>query len=205
MLAFGRNFALGSDDRVKEAVTRLDKLTKSEDKLVGAETLTEAKRTGRTVDGVAATVVSTNLTIQEHGSVLRNVDRNVNEMLQFAQSMSGIRAEINEEASNKLQAKVQLLLQPSVLAQDLYDAINKKRVEGTGNWIREEWHFQSWVQKIKPVLWISGIPGAGKSFLSASIISMLREEYPQGVPEHYPCIRRLLLLQRHQPGHQVIS
>lgn len=38
--AFGRNFTLGSDDRVKEAVDRLDKLTKSEDKLVGAETLT---------------------------------------------------------------------------------------------------------------------------------------------------------------------
>jgi hypothetical protein len=195
--AFGRNFNLGSDDRVKEAVDRLDKLTKSEDKLVGAETLTESKRTGRTVDVVAATVASTNLTIQEHGSVLRNVDRNVNEMLQFAQSMSGIRAEINEETVNKLQAKLKLLLQPSVLAQDLYDAMNKKRVVGSGDWIREEWNFQAWMQKIKPVLWISGIPGAGKSFLAASIIVSIERRISSGCSEHYSCFRRLFFLQRY--------
>jgi hypothetical protein len=37
------------------------------------------------------------------------------------------------------------------------------------------------MRKLTPILWISGNPGAGKSFLSANIISLLREENPQGV------------------------
>lgn len=66
-------------------------------------------------------------------------------------------------------------------AQDLYDHITKTRVAGTGDWIRDEQLFQLWLQRTTSVLWISGNPGAGKSYLSANIISLLRENNPQGV------------------------
>jgi hypothetical protein len=185
LFSFGRNFLLGDNDNVKAAVAQLDKLTQSEDRLVGAETLTEAKRTGRTVDDISVTVMSTNVAMQEHGTVLRSVDVDVKEIRreisEFAQNMNDQRAEASEDGAQKAQERLYQVLRPSVMAQDLYDAISKKRVAGTGDWIRDEYFFQSWMRKLTPILWISGNPGAGKSFLSANIISLLREENPQGV------------------------
>ncbi len=56
-------------------------------------------------------------------------------------------------------------------------------LEGTGEWIRKERLFQAWMEQKAPILWIFGFPGAGKSFLSTYIISLLEEEYPVD-PQH---------------------
>ena len=77
--------------------------------------------------------------------------------------------------------RIKGILQPSVSPQDTYDKIRKAYLTGTGEWVCEEKYFQSWVNKTFPVLWVSGIPGAGKSFLSSAMISYLKEQYPAGV------------------------
>ena len=73
-----------------------------------------------------------------------------------------------------------------MLMEDMFDDINKRRVDGTGNWIRTDALFEKWVSRTSPVLYVSGIPGSGKSFLSSNVISYLREKHPQGVqdPSH---------------------
>lgn len=107
LLAYGRNFLLGSNDKVKAAVGRLDSLTQSEDRLVGAETLTESKRVGRTLDGVAVTVMASNAAMQEHGVVLSSVDVDVKEIhrevVLLAQIMNENMAESREEKDQKYQ------------------------------------------------------------------------------------------------------
>lgn len=181
---------IGSSDKIQEAVGKLAKLTETESRLVGAETLTETKRTGRAVNDVAVTVTATNVTVQETGVTVGKLNLNVTEindkienlMLAVNESKNEAKAEQDKGHQNV----VKKILQPSVTAQDWYDKINKSRVPGTGDWIRGEVFFQAWIEKNFPVLWVSGNPGAGKSFLSSNIISFLRDQHPQGVqhPSH---------------------
>ncbi|KAI9769862.1 MAG: hypothetical protein M1839_003581 [Geoglossum umbratile] len=190
MLKFAKNVLLGNDDRVTEAVGKLANLTESEDRLVGADTLTEAKRTGRIVDGVSMTVRQTNVSVREMGMTVSHVDIGVTELNEkvtnIMLAMDESKAVAKEEKDKKHQDNVKKVLQPSVRAQDWYDKINKSRVPGTGDWVRDEGLFKSWVDKTFPVLWISGTPGAGKSYLSSNIITFLREQHPQSIqhPSH---------------------
>ncbi|KAF7179313.1 hypothetical protein CNMCM7691_008246 [Aspergillus felis] len=191
LLKFTRNVLLGTDDAIKGAVGKLDKLTKVEASLVGAETLTEAKRTGRVVDTVQTTVMSTNVTVQETGMAVNQMTvqvTEVHEMLGNLLIASKDKDENHGESAKSLRDLVRKILQPSAAdsAQDWYDRISKSRVPGTGDWVRREEVFQSWLRRDLPVMFISGNPGAGKSYLSSSIIAFLKDEYPQGVqhPSH---------------------
>ncbi|KAI9763739.1 MAG: hypothetical protein M1840_009136 [Geoglossum simile] len=187
---FAKNVFLGNDDGVQQAVGRLAKLTEGEDRLVGADTLTEAKRIGRTVDGVSMTVKETNVTVRGMGMTVSHVDIGVTELNEkvtnMMLTMDESKAEVKEERDKKHQDSIKKTLRPSVSAQDWYDKINKTRVPGTGDWVRDEGLFKSWVGRAFPVLWVSGTPGAGKSYLSSNIITYLREQYPQGTqhPSH---------------------
>ena len=165
---FGRNVLLGNNEKIDAAVARLDKLTQDESRLVGAETLTEAKKVGRTLSGMAATVTVTNAALQDHGTVLESVKVKVEEMRQkfdqFAQNTPTLRDDLKN------------ILKPTVSATDLYDRISRTRVAASGDWIRQEPLFRSWIQKEFPLIWISGNPGAGKSYLAANIISFLKDK-----------------------------
>lgn len=46
--------------------------------------------------------------------------------------------------------------------------------------------FEKWINNETPLLYISGIPGSGKSFIASNIISFLKERHPQrvGDPSH---------------------
>ncbi|CEJ61519.1 hypothetical protein PMG11_10050 [Penicillium brasilianum] len=62
----------------------------------------------------------------------------------------------------------------------MYQYIGKLRVPGTGDWVRNEPLFRAWVEKNdNPLLWVSGTPGCGKSFIAQNIIAYLRERFPQ--------------------------
>lgn len=61
--------------------------------------------------------------------------------------------------------------------------VSEQRLKGSGEWIKRELLFQDWLTKKNPLLLILGSPGAGKSFLSSSIISHLQELHPQD-PKH---------------------
>jgi tetratricopeptide (TPR) repeat protein len=195
LLKFTRNVLLGSDDEIQSSISKLDKLTKTEASLVGAETLVESKRTGRMVDGMSVTVTSTNVTVQETGQVVgqmslevTDVRETLGDVLLKVNQLSELKEEARNDQEKTHQDIVKKALQPSKTnaPQDWYDKINKSRVPNTGDWIRREEVFKSWVGKDVPIIFISGNPGAGKSFLSSNIITFLREQHPQGVqhPSH---------------------
>ena len=48
-----------------------------------------------------------------------------------------------------------------------------RRAADTGTWILSEQAFKAWLEHESPVLWISGGPGAGKTFLSCFIVQHL--------------------------------
>ncbi|KAL4879917.1 NACHT and TPR domain protein [Aspergillus karnatakaensis] len=186
LLKFARNFALGSDDAIQAALGKLDKLTQVEAHLVGAETLTESKRTGRVVDDISVTVNAASATVTETGITVNSMSVRVDQvqemignlMVTVDEEKQGTR----EERERSQQLLVHKILSPSKAdsAQDWYDKINKARIPGTGDWIRNEDVFTSWLDKESPVMFISGNPGAGKSYLSANIITFLKEKYPRG-------------------------
>lgn len=189
ILKYAKN-VIGCDDQIQAAVSKLAKLTETEGHLVGAETWTETKKVGRAVNDVAVTLTATNVTVQETGVAVGEMSLNVTEMTEemknLRHTMNETRKEARVEQDLSNQNHVKRVLQPSVAAHDWYDKINKSRVAGTGDWIRSEPFFQAWIEKTMPVLWVSGNPGAGKSYLSSNIISFLNDQHPQGVqhPSH---------------------
>ncbi|KGQ00804.1 hypothetical protein PAAG_12532 [Paracoccidioides lutzii Pb01] len=71
--SFGEMTLLHGDEKVHDAVDRLAILIETENRLVGADSLTQSKRTGRTVDNVTHTVASTSTSVS-------NVDLGVSEL-----------------------------------------------------------------------------------------------------------------------------
>ncbi|KKK20439.1 hypothetical protein ARAM_002899 [Aspergillus rambellii] len=187
LLKFTRNILLGNDDAIQAAMGKLDKLTRVEAGLVGAETLTESKRTGRVVDDISVTVNTTNATMMETGMTVSQMSVQVNEVQEMLGtlivSVNETKQDSSESREKSQQDLVKHILKPSKTdsAQDWYDKINKARIPGTGDWIREEDIFKGWVNMDMPIIFVSGNPGAGKSYLSTNIITFLRDQYPQDV------------------------
>jgi hypothetical protein len=63
------------------------------------------------------------------------------------------------------------ILRPSMIPDDILQAISKKRVPESGTWVRDQRPFKDWLDQKSTVLCIAGSPGFGKS---ARIISFLR-------------------------------
>ncbi|KAK2736232.1 hypothetical protein FQN57_000830 [Myotisia sp. PD_48] len=189
-LKFTRNVLIGTDDKMQAAVGKLAKLTEIEGHLVGAETLTETKKVGRAVDDITIVLQETNMTANETGVTVGQISIEVTELnTKFNSLMQVIKDTADDDVSKQGRSHedlVKKVLQPSVTAQDFFDSINKSRVPGTGDWVRSEELFKSWHGTGPPILWVSGNPGAGKSYLSSNIISFLRDQHPQGVqhPSH---------------------
>lgn len=155
-LKYARNVLVGSDDKIQAAVGKLAKLTETEGRLAGAETLAEAKRMGRTVDDVAVTVTATNTTVQETGVTDGQMSLEVAELNEKVGNLMLVINESGNDAEEKQDKGhediVKRILQPSVTAQDWYDKINKSRVPSTGDWIRVENFFKSWIERDIPIL-----------------------------------------------------
>ncbi|KAG0636032.1 hypothetical protein HOY80DRAFT_979434 [Tuber brumale] len=60
-----------------------------------------------------------------------------------------------------------------------YDAACMLRHPGTGGWLTERDDFKEWLQKDNSMLWVHGIPGCGKTILSAVIIDKIQDEIKQ--------------------------
>ncbi|KAL2826567.1 hypothetical protein BJY01DRAFT_255953 [Aspergillus pseudoustus] len=87
--------------------------------------------------------------------------------------------------------RIKQILQPSVHPFDMCQSISKRRVTGTGDWVHNESLFQDWVQNDnKPLLWVSGTPGCGKSFIAQNIIAYAQKRFPQcdSTQTHYTSI-----------------
>ncbi|PGH03032.1 hypothetical protein AJ79_07464 [Helicocarpus griseus UAMH5409] len=162
--AFGKNMLLG-DDEGQVMISKLNALVSSETGLVGAETLTEVKA-GNTM--------------------IKRVDSNIAKLTQYMDnvSLSPMQTEQAREKGNR--DHVKRVLQPTTSADDRFSAVNRSRLPGTGDWIREEKSFRDWISRVKPLLWVTGTPGAGKTYLASNIITYLKHRFPQNVqhPSH---------------------
>ncbi|KAF5700224.1 nacht domain-containing protein [Fusarium mundagurra] len=68
-------------------------------------------------------------------------------------------------------------IRPPSYDEDL-DRIRNGRCEGTGSWLVQDQQFVSWAEgkeKSSQVLWLQGIPGAGKTFLASTAIDRVKD------------------------------
>ncbi|KAF9888556.1 hypothetical protein FE257_008487 [Aspergillus nanangensis] len=191
LLKFTRNILLGNNDAIQAAMIRLDKLTQVEASLVGAETLTESKRAGRVVDGISMTVNATNTTVLETGMTVTEMSARVQEVQETLKKLvvsTKDERQVSNEDPEALKVLVKQVLRPSMgdSAQEWFCKIDKARVPGTGDWINQEAVFQSWINKEMPIIFVSGNPGAGKSFLAANMISFLLKQLPTDLQHNPP-------------------
>ncbi|CEO59716.1 hypothetical protein PMG11_04381 [Penicillium brasilianum] len=70
--------------------------------------------------------------------------------------------------------KIHGWLSPPDTSTNLNEAL-KKRQDGTGSWFLESEAFQTWKAGTRGVLWLHGLPGCGKTLLSARLIEYLNQ------------------------------
>ncbi|KAL4978719.1 NACHT and TPR domain protein [Aspergillus desertorum] len=189
LLKFTRNILLGNDDAIQAAMVRFDKLTRVEASLVGAETLTESKRAGRVVDGISVTVNATNATVLETGMAVNQMSARVHDVQEMLAKLTVSANKEQQDAPEDQEALSELIsqvLRPSKIntAQEWLDKIRRARVPGTGDWVHGEEVFRSWINKETPVIFMSGNPGVGKSFLMANMVCYLHEQFPPAGVQH---------------------
>ncbi|KAJ5390081.1 Tetratricopeptide-like helical [Penicillium cataractarum] len=67
--------------------------------------------------------------------------------------------------------KVKAALQPVSASSQVFSFINENRIPGSGSWIEDM--LRTWWQGTRPLLWLHGGPGVGKSHLASKIITGL--------------------------------
>jgi len=172
--AFGKNVLLGNDLQLQGLVSKLDKLTQSEDLLVGAETLVETKKTSRNVEAVQVTLTETTAQLSQMSLTQLDMYQGLSQILSSLQEQ---KADAKEEKDVKHVEAVKKVLRPSVVPLDRFDEIKREHVLGSGDWVKDEEPLQDWISSKSPILWISGNPGSGKSFLTYTIITYLLEQF----------------------------
>ncbi|KAI9703104.1 MAG: hypothetical protein M1820_005976 [Bogoriella megaspora] len=148
---------LGRDQRIDDAVARLDRLTNSELLMTVTETLSQVRLSAKTLGHVEQNSAETRWMIQD----MRNNTLNH-------------RSEIVSE-------QIRSLLKPEVATFEVFEKTKDELLENSGFWLLDEAAFRSWINEQVPLLFISGAPGAGKSFLACRIIEMVKEQRPEGL------------------------
>ncbi|KXG50139.1 Tetratricopeptide-like helical [Penicillium griseofulvum] len=148
MVSYGKSLLSGSDGG-KEAMAKFARLVEAENALVGAETLTEVK-------GGFARVNS--------------------DMKKLVRQLEETKLQTEMSSKERITANLRRLLRPSRTSEDRYTTMHRNRVPQTGDWILDETEFSNWITGKKPVLWISGNPGAGKSYIATNLIYHLMQK-----------------------------
>lgn len=123
---------LGNDQQLQGSVSKLDKLTQSEDRLVSAETLVETKKTARNVETVQFTLTETKIQLSHMSDTQLEMSQNVGQILNTLQEQ---KADAEEAKDVKYAEAVKKVLKPSVVPQDRFDEIKREHVPGSGDWI----------------------------------------------------------------------
>ncbi|SMR50761.1 unnamed protein product [Zymoseptoria tritici ST99CH_1E4] len=142
MKAFGKNLLLG-------LMTRLEKLTSSEDRLVGAEKLEMSLTQNQMAHGVG----------------------------QILNALEDTKGKVKQEHDVKYMETINRVLKPSVSPQERFDEIRREHIEHSGDWICSEEAFTARVTGQAPILWISGMSGSGKSFLTYTMIDHIKTKF----------------------------
>lgn len=144
VLQFTKNVLLGRDEKLQGLVDQLEKLCQGQQRLVAAETLTEVKRTGHTVEGIDMTLGDTKTIVQDTNTRMNHVSSDMENLTVGQQKFHAeFRLEMENMTTflgsrNRGIERIKEILQPSVYPQDMYQSIAKRRVPGTGDWVRSE-------------------------------------------------------------------
>jgi Cdc6-like AAA superfamily ATPase len=112
-----------------------------------------------TVEGVRNTTASI------HGAVegVRNT------ALSIQESVGGVRSSVDTAAITERHAKILNWIKLSDPSSN-HNVARKKHQPTTGTWFLESEQFVSWMEERIRSIWIHGIPGAGKTILSSTVI-----------------------------------
>jgi len=72
-MSFGKNVLLGNDTKMQDLLAKLEKLTRTEGHLVGAETLVEVKNAGKDVQAI-------HVAVKEQSTAMANLQLHVQEV-----------------------------------------------------------------------------------------------------------------------------
>lgn len=86
----------------------------------------------------------------------------------------GINQELQDQKSSSHFQEIKKWLSASDVSKNLFEAL-KKRHEGTCVWILQCRTFQEWHSDQRRFIWLHGIPGCGKTVLSAAVIDHLQQ------------------------------
>ncbi|KAJ5338580.1 Pfs NACHT and ankyrin domain protein [Penicillium brevicompactum] len=86
----------------------------------------------------------------------------------------GINQELQDQKSSSHFQEIKKWLSASDVSKNLFEAL-KKRHEGTCAWILQCRTFQEWHSDQRRFIWLHGIPGCGKTVLSAAVIDHLQQ------------------------------
>lgn len=150
LFAFGKSLIKGTNEG-KEALGKLDKLFDNEKGIVGADTLSEVK-------GIAVAVDKLNI--------------DVSNLVKYQSAHT-------PQDQGPLR-KIKAILEPSGRPDDKYHAFQRSLVPGTAVWIRDDPTYKAWLRGEESIIWISGNPGAGKSYIATSVVTHLTTTYAKG-------------------------
>ncbi|RLL95993.1 hypothetical protein CFD26_106093 [Aspergillus turcosus] len=92
---------------------------------------------------------------------------------------TGTAAAVEDLSEDRQHSKVKEWLSSPDPSINLNEAIERHH-EGTGSWFLESDPFQEWKSGTRQHLWLHGIPGCGKTVLSATIIKHLNQQLDVG-------------------------
>ncbi|KAM6529652.1 hypothetical protein FALCPG4_007781, partial [Fusarium falciforme] len=128
---------------------------------------------------------------QRFGDLLGNISRISDQIDREAMSIDIIQAadqrrkdaeksnqRVDEYRAQQLNAVLKWLEASDIEQEQKLEMLQNRHYEGTLNWISSSPKLRAWLQRGrgKPVLWLHGKPGSGKSVLSARLISSLQAD-----------------------------
>jgi hypothetical protein len=149
-----KNIFSGNDE-IQGCLNTLKDLTSDEHKMASAQTLWEVSEARK----------------ENHKTLL--------ELAEMKETMLSDRNQANlmhkEERDRDVLERVKRLLQPLSTSARAYSDILNDTMLGSCQWLDRSSEFIAWWAGHKPLLWIHGGPGVGKSFLASKIIGKLLE------------------------------
>ncbi|KFX89144.1 hypothetical protein V490_07205 [Pseudogymnoascus sp. VKM F-3557] len=151
----------GKDEKTRDALDRFHKLVDSEERLVIAVTYSSVRNTEKNVDTLLSTSDENK---QSQKDILEKVEK-----------LSSVVTDGKEE--NLL--KQALWTQAFPKTQEIFADFKENLLEGTCEWLHDEFLFCAWEKEEESLLWVFGGAGAGKSFLATKTILLLLDKHHQ--------------------------
>ncbi|THH11184.1 hypothetical protein EW146_g8129 [Bondarzewia mesenterica] len=152
---------IGKNKDVQEALAKMDRLTRQENRVVTAVTLSVTNEILENLEKLTRSSVPQYISAEaDMKEAFRMAIGQDIERIISASNQAAIDAVMNDNHRSDIH---RWLSAPNPF-ENYHDAL-EKRQEGTGCWILEEDQFMAWKADAPSFLWIHGIPGCGKSVL----------------------------------------